>query len=253
MAAYFDADGDRFSLTTGLFSYNSAYTLMAWIQPKALNGLIQYQFIINRDAATQWHNMDNIVINASNQWDMGQLVAASPSQAPATTTPVIDTWHHLCMRRNSTTSLELFVNGAKEGSTLTASVAGRSANTLFRLGMPGSWAATAGARSVMAHVKCWTAALTDAEIADEMRRGAPRRFTNLWGWWPAFSGASEMVRDYSGNGRGWTAAGSVTDADGPPVTWGGRTWFMARAAAAAPKSFIYKRPAAQMAIRRRTW
>ena len=67
-----------------------------------------------------------------------------------------------------------------------------------------------------AHVKVWDAALTRVELEREIWSARPQRFADLNLWSPLISD----YKDYSGNGRDWTAAGTPTYEDGPPVSWG---------------------------------
>ena len=69
---------------------------------------------------------------------------------------------------------------------------------------------------LLAHIRIWTVALSQAELEFEMCRGRPTRTTNLHLWSPFFSD----TKDYSGNGRNWTEGGTLTYEDGPPVGWG---------------------------------
>jgi len=69
----------------------------------------------------------------------------------------------------------------------------------------------------LAHLKIWTAALTAAEVAQEMNSYRPVRTANLVVWSPLDDGVS--ARDYSGNGNHGTVTGAVQIA-GPPVSYG---------------------------------
>lgn len=72
-----------------------------------------------------------------------------------------------------------------------------------------------------AAIKIWDVALSAEEVAQEANSILPVRFANLNGFYPCFPGATERLVDYSGNGRDWTANGSLVDEDPPPVSWGG--------------------------------
>ena len=63
-------------------------------------------------------------------------------------------------------------------------------------------------------------ALSSAELEIARQRQRPDRAMYLWS--PLFNDAT----DYSGNGRNWTAGGSLTYEDGPPVSWGARPWVL---------------------------
>lgn len=60
--------------------------------------------------------------------------------------------------------------------------------------------------------------LTSAELENARQRQVADRALYLWS--PLLVDAT----DYSGNGRNWTAGGTVTYEDGPPVSWGARPW-----------------------------
>ncbi len=68
-------------------------------------------------------------------------------------------------------------------------------------------------------LKSWTAALSAAELAQEMYSITPVRQTNKYSWWPMFPGSAERLRDYSGDGRSWTEHGTLTDENSPPIVW----------------------------------
>lgn len=70
----------------------------------------------------------------------------------------------------------------------------------------------------LAHVKLWLAALTAAEIAQEMQRAVPHRAANLILWTPLDDALSGT--DYSQTTGG--SINSVTQSPGPPIPWGGR-------------------------------
>jgi hypothetical protein len=72
-----------------------------------------------------------------------------------------------------------------------------------------------------AYLKDWSAALSQAEIQQEMSCIAPRRTADLYAWLPTFPGSGERGRDYSGYARDYSEAGALTDEDPPPVSWGG--------------------------------
>jgi len=64
----------------------------------------------------------------------------------------------------------------------------------------------------LANLKCWSAALTEGEVQQEMNSSRPARTANLWLWSPYDDGTSS--RDYSGNARHGTVTGALA-ADAP--------------------------------------
>ena len=73
-----------------------------------------------------------------------------------------------------------------------------------------------------AHVKVWDAVLTAAELEAERWTIRPQRLANLHLWSPLWS--TSDINDYSGNGRNWTAGGTLVTEDGPPLSWGAAPW-----------------------------
>ena len=84
----------------------------------------------------------------------------------------------------------------------------------------------------IAYVKVWDAVLTAAELYQEMYTARPQRYANLHLWTPLWG--SGDVKDYSGNGKDWTAAGTLTTQHGPPVGYGAPVYYSYTAAAAPP-------------------
>lgn len=71
----------------------------------------------------------------------------------------------------------------------------------------------------------FSAAQTDLQASTNKLRKAmdstyPQRTANLHIWTPAVENtAGNADNDYSGNGNNWTAGGTLTLEDGPPIAW----------------------------------
>jgi hypothetical protein len=128
------------------------------------------------------------------------------------------TWYHLAMVRESATALKLYLNGVLD-ATATQDITGRSAVTRMEIGAESS-SDSNPFNGRIAAIKAWSTALTLAEVVNEIPTILPRKFSNLYGWWPCFPGATERLRDYSGNGRSWTESGTLSDEDPPRISWG---------------------------------
>jgi hypothetical protein len=75
--------------------------------------------------------------------------------------------------------------------------------------------------AAVAGVKIWSGAqLSQAEFELERWSYLPQRTANLHMWSPFVDVDETNFTDYSGNGRNWTEAGSITFEDGPPIGWG---------------------------------
>lgn len=88
----------------------------------------------------------------------------------------------------------------------------------------------------VAGLRIWTAVLSQAELEAERFAWFPRRWTNIHAWYPTWSGSSERLKDYGGNGYNLSqsASGTFSDADNPTVPYGNPTLVYAAAAAPAP-------------------
>lgn len=128
------------------------------------------------------------------------------------TTLIVGTWYHAAIVHNGTAGTNLF---AYLNGVLDLSVAAGDPGTpsIIRLGLNNFGDGFSGG---MHASKLYTAALTAAELQQEMRSTMPSRTANLNGWSPFL--VAEAT-DYSGNGNAWTVNGTPITVDGPPVPW----------------------------------
>lgn len=198
---------------------------MLWVYPTTVIGGQWYSIAsINNDG---FDSYEDLAILDSSPNKFGIAVGAAGSwlgDNASSITPSANTWYHLAMVRESGTSLKLYVNGTLE-LTETDSVAARGSATRFEVGAFTSSNFNPYAGRV-AGIKVWETGLTLAEVLQEMHTLRPQRFANLSMFTPCFPASGERTRDYSGNGRDWTEVGTLTDEDPPPVSYGGRTWFL---------------------------
>ena len=216
MAIRFDSGTtDALRLSSGIFDYNAAYTIMAWVYPVSNPSADMQPFSVAVDGS----NLDQLRTGAAaTSWSVRSIVGGT-AVATGTASADYTTWQHLAMVRTDSSNVYLW----KDGSQSTASnqaVGGRSAATQLDAG--NGRAGTTPLNGRMYALKAWTVALTAAEIAIEMRSVRPVKLASLWLWSPGRPGATERLKDYSGNGRTWTEVGTLTDEDPPPVSWGAR-------------------------------
>jgi hypothetical protein len=226
VAVRVNASTDGLSRSTGLLNYNAAYTLMGWFW--RVSDRATYEGVLVLDGGA--FKYDGIWVNGSNVLEM--YASAGTDVFTTGGTVATGAWHHIAMVRESTTALKLYLNGAQSGSTVTNDVSARSAITgMYSLA---NGTTTEWLDGRVASLKAWTRALTLSEVQSEQNTIRPRDATSLYGWWTLFPGSGERVRDYSGNGRDWTETGTLTDEDGPPVSYRGpRLWVPQAPAVAA--------------------
>lgn len=147
-------------------------------------------------------------------------------------------WYHVAFQNaGGTNGLKIWVNGS-----LMAQHDGLSTpafGTFQKLWVGADHYASVSGSANFAALKIWDAALTLDEIEKERWQYLPNRLLNLHLFSPFINTGGTSFLDISGNGRNWTEAGTVTDADGPPIPWKmGRHRILIPAAAAAAGSIV---------------
>lgn len=223
MAVRVDAAADRLLRTTDLINFNAAYTVMFWAYPVTLTQGFAYLWTINRDQGNETAQDYLHLGNGGTAFNLGSDAGGGNYTEVVGATLSVSTWYHVAIVRASATQSLLYVNGVLGGTNNHTTVAGRSAATRFEFGAYGS-GNTTPFNGRYAYLKAWSTNLSLEQIQSEMNLIQPVFATSLYGFWPAFPGATERLADYSGNGRNWTAGGTLTDEDAPPVSWGAPVW-----------------------------
>lgn len=210
MSITFDNASDRLLRTTDLLNKNAAYTWMAWFYPTATTGT-RTLFSLNDNGG----NYDFIgMINGLTLYVETQDVSGSLSTLAAA-----NAWYHITIQRAAdANSLHLFVNGVEDGSGFSDIAGGRSAASRMEMGGFESGNANPFQGNI-AYIKAWGAVLSSAEILAEKDSAAAVRTSNLYGEWKTPLGATRTA-DTSGNGRDWTAGGTLTDSSDYPFGGG---------------------------------
>lgn len=201
MAVRFDATGDGLVRTASLPS-RTAFTVMGW-----------FKITTDRNSFSTFVALDEngdgaLMQTATNGTTLALFTETSATEGTALS---VGTWYHLALTGGAT-YLRCYLNGTQDIQVAqwTFTPAGLYiGNDSIDEFLDGS----------CAYAKAWSAELTVAEIQAEMYVGAPRLTTNLYGWWPLLPGATERVKDYSGNGYDWTPGGTLADEAGPAVAW----------------------------------
>ncbi len=204
------SNGEYLSRTTDLPDQDGAYTICGWIRFASIFDAIQS--VVTLGSAADEYDALGVVIQRmslsfasgrSTGLQFGSLLSANQ-------------WYHVAMRRTSTTLLDMILDLTVELSeTKTAS---RPLPDRFHLGA--DWPLTDGTYGDFRlwGWKCWTRALSNAEIAAESLFAMPITLDSLHGVWPFIAGGTRE-EDYSGNGRDWTENGTLSDEDPPNVAW----------------------------------
>lgn len=213
MAVRFDNVADSLARTSDLLNYNSTYTFMFWVYLASDTNAFSTFFEISQGgyAPSDWIGTD------SNGTTL-QLYCQGAGGTSGTVNGSalsINTWYHITIVRESQTSFKAYVNGVLD-ITNTADMTGRTAATEMRFASIAS-----GDRGDIRvfDTKAWSTVLSVPEIFAEMQNIQLQRFDSVYGWWVHNAGSGERVDDYSGNGRDWTEAGTLTDEDNAPVAW----------------------------------
>jgi hypothetical protein len=129
----------------------------------------------------------------------------------------VGTWYHLAITLAGT-GVGQFL-GYRDGA-LVGTNDGNAGNTgTFTLKIGNSNTSSSFLNGCMAAVKVYSAVLTAAEIAQEMRQYMPLRTANLVAFYPLLNTGEHTV-DFSGNANDLTAgAGALDTEDGPPIPW----------------------------------
>lgn len=227
MAVRFDASGDYLGSTTNLLDYNSNYTVMGWVYISTDTNADATVFNLFGNTS----NYDYIAMDVDGvTLDTYVVVGGAFTQSTGTTLST-GTWYHIAAVRSSTTLLTVYLNGVSD-QTNTRDVTSRSAISAYTVG---HWDVSFPLRfdGRVHSIKYWDTDLTAAEVQNEMYVISPRtKISNLNRWTPCWPGATERLQDYSPNRTNWTANGTLTDEDPPPVGYGGNVIIYPFAAAA---------------------
>lgn len=223
MSVRFDAGTDGLSRTANVPNYNGTYTAMGWFWLASdrndactlfylgTNDILAYDYL--------YTDVDGVTFSVSASGNVAHGTALA-----------LTTWYHLALVRESASSLKGYLNGVVDCSQATNVGTSRTAVERLDAGALVSLPGIQPLDGRVAGIKVWDTALTLAEIQQEMHTLRPQRYANLNLWSPCFPGSGERTRDYSGNGRTWTEAGTLTDEDPPPVSYGAPTLWVPYAA-----------------------
>lgn len=205
-------DGNDFYTRTGFWAVKEPFTVCVWFYATVLP-----------DAGTPYLGIGGHKWTGGNNGQILGLryVSGNPRfflgtnnfNFDGSSTLSATTWYHGAYTRSVNTHTG-YLNGVQEAT------GSDNADTSGDLCI-GDWDATDNGdewQGRFAAVKLWDAALTVAEIQQEMRQYLPHRTTNLLGFFPLTTIGDDEI-DFSGNGKTLTVTGSPVTIDGPPIPW----------------------------------
>lgn len=193
--------------------YTGAYTVMCWAY-MSVTGSESTIFSISDGSLNSFD-----IIGHNNTGTTVRLVSRTggggPSQATGGTLTA-NTWHHFALRRNSATSIEVFLDGVSVASnTLNAST--RPSETIAFLGRQVA-VTTVPLNGRVAGYIDYNTAVTTAQIRAQMSATRPLVLANILNFAPILAGSTGRTRAYIGDD--WTENGTLSDEAPPPVGWG---------------------------------
>lgn len=202
------ANTERLTRTASTFNQNADYTWSAWVY---FTTIVSGGALLAAGADASVANLDLVTVQGSNirvqAFDSAGVSIGFNDGATALAT---GTWYYVTLRRSGST-LGVYLNGVLEIS-ITAAVTGRSQATRMNIGFRETAGASADIRT--AYSRIHTSALTTGEISSERTAASAVLTTGLWS--DAKLTVHTDLTDSSGNGRDWSASGTLSTADDPP-------------------------------------
>ena len=209
MAVRIDSTTDLLSRTTGLPAFGSV-TVTFWMYRTVDTGGVEVLWYLSADSAFSAYY--GFYVDPSD-FLLVETTLGGGSDISEVGITSLGTWHRMALIFNNATDvLEVYMDGVLHctlpGNTGTFTpgyeAVGRIDTSFFN--------------GRIAALKLWTAVLTLAEIEMEWAQYRPMRIANLHRFTPLLT-HTDLV-DYSGvAGVPWTAAGTLTTEDGPPIAW----------------------------------
>lgn len=218
MAVRFDAAADRLLRTATVYDFDTNFSWMGWIYVVNMPAAGNYATIFSINDNSTLEDSLYIKCTAGTTYRLvAGTSAGSYEETVGTTDLSANTWYHVALVRNNTTTLLAYLNGALEVTESHTAVARILPTRMEMGGRLSTDQAPFDGRIAFARLASTNR--NAVEILNEYRSFAPRRASSLWHWTPLLVGA--RTADRSGNGREWTEGGTLADEDDPPgVSYG---------------------------------
>ncbi len=218
MALRFDSSTEFLLRTLGFINHNSVYSisLHAYAASLGSNCVVWAALANNTNFNGVYANADYVGFRAGGKLQLGARNDGGGAYVESSGTYSTNTWYHLAVVRSSSTDLKAYVNGTLV-ATNTSDVSGRDATQAEILAEMNTDNPFNGR---IAAFKAWSAALSAGEILAEKDVGPPVRSSDLIIYTP-INAANLNDSLISVSGSNWTANGTPTVEEGPPIDWGG--------------------------------
>jgi hypothetical protein len=221
MAIRIDATGDSIRTTTNLPSPAANWTACGWARVHAITAGYQNVFAIEDGTSNATGYGSCGFFPTTGNW----IIDTNPSGSflDLGSTPGALNWFFWFMRIDISTSPDTWTTGYRTlgGAWVTGSVQVNLSWT-SALMVLGNNSYGEHADSSIATFKSWIAPLTLDELTQEMWSIKPVRYANL-NRFARFRTTSDL-HDHGGNPYRWTAAGTLTNTDDPPLPVLSRIW-----------------------------
>lgn len=207
MAVRLDAVNDPLARTTSLPPITT-FSILCWAY-----------LSVDRNSYSEvmtFGNTTSLFYQFGTQGDGVTLGSFNGSTEGTGTAWTVGTWKHLAMVVAGTGAGQ-FV--CYQDATVATTLAGNASVPAQRLTLGSNFGTSSEwFNGRIAAVKIYSVALTQNEVAQEMRQYLPARLVNLNMWCPFLLHTD--LKDYSGAGLSWTSdGGALATEDGPPIPW----------------------------------
>lgn len=233
MSVGFNGSGDYLRRTASLPT-STSFTVCGWAMVRSASGSA-YKFFCSVENNTS-NALGGMCLgyNNSNHLCIISLLDPAYTEVVFASDPTLNSWfffYLLCSGTGAGSEIGGFCHSGS--SFVTASTAGRTFTTANL--MLGNDSYDEFFDGIIGDVKVFDSALAQIDLYTEMYNSFPKTTTpHLWS--PLFSTAD--LTDYSGNGKSWTSAGTLTDEVSPPISWENPRFGFGLASAATPVSLL---------------
>lgn len=218
MALRLDSTSEYISRTTGLFTNSSAYTVMLRVkQPTGTQSNCFFFATTSRagsPSGSAYEGADYLFMTGGGvSFRCGSFITGTGAEVSSGDDLNENQWYWVIMRRSSGTLLEFTYDGVAWDTADSTDKSGRAASVVELIGALDTGLPT---NFDVEHVKIWSVALSDSEIATERSYGNPVRTTNLHTYTP-MTGPDVATCLVSSTGSNWSATGTLSQVSGSGI------------------------------------